>query len=57
MSEAVFVEGLTKTYVGKTVVNHLDFSVKKRNGIRTARCQRCRKKHYNRMYARHKTGR
>ena len=28
MSEAVFVEGLTKTYAGKTVVNHLDISVK-----------------------------
>ena len=52
MSEAIFVEGLTKTYAGKTVVDHL-----KRNGIRTARCQRCRKKHYNRMNARHKAGR
>ncbi len=28
MSEAIFVEGLTKTYAGKTVVNHLDFLVK-----------------------------
>lgn len=28
MSEAVFVEGLTKTYNGKTVVNHLNLSVK-----------------------------
>lgn len=28
MSEAVFVEGLTKTYAGKTVVNHLNLSVK-----------------------------
>ena len=28
MSEAVFVEGLTKTYAGKTVVDHLDLSVK-----------------------------
>lgn len=28
MSEAVFVEGLTKTYKGKTVVNHLNLSVK-----------------------------
>ena len=28
MSEAIFVEGLTKTYAGKTVVDHLDFSVK-----------------------------
>ena len=28
MSEAVFVEGLTKTYAGRTVVDHLDFSVK-----------------------------
>lgn len=28
MSEAIFVEGLTKTYAGKTVVNHLDISVK-----------------------------
>ena len=27
MSEAVFVQGLTKTYDGKTVVNHLSFSV------------------------------
>ena len=28
MSEAVFVEGLTKSYHGKTVVDHLDLSVK-----------------------------
>ena len=28
MSEAVFVEGLTKAYNGKTVVDHLDISVK-----------------------------
>lgn len=28
MSEAIFVKGLTKTYAGKTVVDHLDFSVK-----------------------------
>lgn len=28
MSEAVFVEGLTKAYHGKTVVNHLNLSVK-----------------------------
>ena len=28
MSEAVFVEGLTKSYRGKTVVDHLDLSVK-----------------------------
>lgn len=28
MSEAIFVEGLTKTYAGKTVVDHLDLSVK-----------------------------
>ena len=28
MSEAIFVEGLTKTYGGKTVVDHLDLSVK-----------------------------
>ena len=28
MNEAIFVEGLTKTYAGKTVVNHLDISVK-----------------------------
>ena len=28
MSEAIFVEGLTKSYHGKTVVNHLSFSVK-----------------------------
>ena len=28
MSEAVFVEGLTKTYHGKTVVDHLNLSVK-----------------------------
>ena len=28
MSEAIFVEGLTKTYAGRTVVDHLDFSVK-----------------------------
>lgn len=28
MSEAVFVEGLTKTYAGKTVVDHLDLLVK-----------------------------
>ena len=28
MSEAVFVEGLTKAYAGKTVVDHLDLSVK-----------------------------
>ena len=28
MSEAVFVEGLTKAYDGKTVVNNLDISVK-----------------------------
>ena len=29
MSEAIFVEGLTKTYGDKTVVNHLNFSVKR----------------------------
>ena len=29
MSEAVFVEGLTKSYNGKTVVNHLNLSVKR----------------------------
>ncbi|HBF15725.1 MAG TPA: ABC transporter ATP-binding protein [Clostridiales bacterium] len=29
MSEAVFVEGLTKIYGGKTVVDHLDLSVKR----------------------------
>ena len=28
MIEAVFVEGLTKTYAGKTVVDHLNLSVK-----------------------------
>lgn len=28
MSEAVLVEGLTKSYHGKTVVDHLDLSVK-----------------------------
>ena len=28
MSEAIFVEGLTKTYAGKTVVDHLNLSVK-----------------------------
>ena len=28
MSEAIFVEGLTKAYHGKTVVDHLDLSVK-----------------------------
>lgn len=28
MSEAIFVEGLTKAYHGKTVVDHLDISVK-----------------------------
>lgn len=28
MNEAVLVEGLTKTYAGKTVVNHLNLSVK-----------------------------
>lgn len=33
MSEAIFVEGLTKAYAGKTVVDHLDISVKKRLGI------------------------
>lgn len=27
MSEAVFVKGLTKAYNGKTVVDHLSFSV------------------------------
>ena len=29
MSEVIFVEGLTKRYVEKTVVNHLDLSVKR----------------------------
>ena len=28
MSEAIFVEGLTKAHAGKTVVDHLDLSVK-----------------------------
>lgn len=28
MNEAIFVEGLTKAYAGKTVVDHLDLSVK-----------------------------
>lgn len=28
MSEAIFVEGLTKSYDGKTVINHLNLSVK-----------------------------
>ena len=29
MSEAIFAEGLTKSYNGKTVVNHLNLSVKR----------------------------
>lgn len=29
MSEAIFVEGLTKSYAGKTVFNHLNLSVKR----------------------------
>lgn len=29
MSEVIFVEELTKTYNGKTVVNHLNLSVKR----------------------------
>ena len=29
MSEAIFVEGLTKTYGEKTVVNNLNLSVKR----------------------------
>ena len=29
MSEAIFVEGLTKSYAGKTVVDHLNLSVKR----------------------------
>ena len=28
MSEAISVKGLTKSYLGKTVLNHLDLSVK-----------------------------
>ena len=28
MREAIFVQGLTKTYGGKDVVDHLDLSVK-----------------------------
>ena len=28
MGEAIFVEGLTKTYAGKTVVDHLELSAK-----------------------------
>lgn len=28
MSETVFVQGLTKSYAGKTVVDHLDLSVR-----------------------------
>ena len=28
MSEAITVKGLTKSYLGKTVLNHLDLSVK-----------------------------
>ena len=27
MSEAIFIEGLTKSYAGKNVVNHLNLSV------------------------------
>ena len=37
MSEAIFVEGLTKTYARKTVVDHLDLSVKSGNLPRTWR--------------------
>ena len=29
MREAIFVEGLTKAYGGKTVVDHLNLSVKR----------------------------
>ena len=29
MSEAIFAEGLSKSYNGKTVVDHLNFSVKR----------------------------
>ena len=32
MSEAIFAEDLTKTYGGKTVVDHLDISVKSGTG-------------------------
>ena len=39
MSEAVFVQGLTKAYNGKTVIDHLNLSVKSGTvfGLRDAR--------------------
>ena len=33
MSEAIFVEGLTKTYAEKIAVDHLDLSVKSDNSM------------------------
>ena len=57
MSEAIVVRGLTKAYHGKTVVDQLDLSVRSVHGIRAARRKRCRKKHHDRVYARHKAGR
>ena len=53
MSEAVFVEGLTKTYAGKTVVDHLNLSVKSGTvfGLLGANGG---KKYHDRMHAGHK---
>ena len=56
MSEAVFVEGLTKTYAGKTVVDHLDLSVKSGTVFGLLGANGCRKKHHDLMYAWHKAG-
>ena len=41
----------TKSYLGKTVLNHMDLSVKARDGIRIARCQRRGQEHRHGMYA------
>ena len=45
MGEAIFVQGLTKTYAGKTVVDHLELSAKSGTAFGLLGAKRCRKKH------------
>ena len=53
MEEIISVKQLSKSYGRLNAVQGLDLSVT-RFGLRVAWGKRCRKKHHNRMYVRHK---
>lgn len=57
MSEAIFVQGLAKSYNGKTVVDHLDLSVSGGTVFGLLGGKRRGKKHHHRVYPGHKAGR